>query len=305
MEMILFDTYRKLQEEKHSGVLKKIWSIPKKIIALFGMLFATMIGTIVILCDTNLHNYGLITICLEAIICVILYLYIEHYQISRTNIRLESYCRNCSELQELMVHEGVSNRAESFEGIKDRIEKRIEKAEAKREQTQEMIWHVIEIILFPLLIATFSSWIANMVELPQLLSALIVIILYIGIIGACIWVLYCIFSFNEKNQIEQMRNFSEDLQCIIDTQFKEVFLLKNDYSKEKEIANSNQKKTKYNKAENAGKPWSVEEDERLRKMHTSGCSVREMSKNFGRSRGSIESRLTRLGINKDKASRHF
>ena len=47
---------------------------------------------------------------------------------------------------------------------------------------------------------------------------------------------------------------------------------------------------------NAGKPWLPEEKEKLVNEFQSGMSLSEIAKNHGRSRGSIEARLSHLGL---------
>lgn len=47
--------------------------------------------------------------------------------------------------------------------------------------------------------------------------------------------------------------------------------------------------------ENAGKPWSDADDELLCRMFDAGSSQKELCAYFKRSRGSISSRLVRLG----------
>ncbi len=47
--------------------------------------------------------------------------------------------------------------------------------------------------------------------------------------------------------------------------------------------------------ENAGKPWSKEDDAELCSRFDNGSSVQELSQTFKRTRGAITSRLERLG----------
>lgn len=47
--------------------------------------------------------------------------------------------------------------------------------------------------------------------------------------------------------------------------------------------------------ENAGKPWGQEEDEALSKAFDAGVSIDELSSSHKRTKGSISSRLVRLG----------
>ena len=53
--------------------------------------------------------------------------------------------------------------------------------------------------------------------------------------------------------------------------------------------------SKVHPAENAGKPWSPEDEEILCKMYDSRCTIKEMCNRFGRTKGSITARLVHLG----------
>ena len=50
---------------------------------------------------------------------------------------------------------------------------------------------------------------------------------------------------------------------------------------------------------NAGKPWSTEDNERLKACVESGMTMKELCVEFQRSAGSISSRLARLGLDKN------
>lgn len=55
-------------------------------------------------------------------------------------------------------------------------------------------------------------------------------------------------------------------------------------------------KPKRNQPENAGKPWTAEDDQLLTKLFNNGMSPKELSAHFERSSGSISSRLAKLGL---------
>lgn len=59
------------------------------------------------------------------------------------------------------------------------------------------------------------------------------------------------------------------------------------------------KKSQRSLPDNAGKPWSKDEEERLKELYDSGLSKKDISKELGRSTGSISSRLNRLGLIND------
>ena len=60
-----------------------------------------------------------------------------------------------------------------------------------------------------------------------------------------------------------------------------------------------EKKPRKNMPANAGKPWSAEEDAKLRTYYEAGMSKKELCAEFERSSGSVSSRLARLGLSKD------
>lgn len=60
-----------------------------------------------------------------------------------------------------------------------------------------------------------------------------------------------------------------------------------------------EKKPKKDMPANAGKPWSAEEDSKLKACYASGMSMKELCTEFKRTPGSITSRLARLGLAKD------
>ncbi len=53
-------------------------------------------------------------------------------------------------------------------------------------------------------------------------------------------------------------------------------------------------------AQNAGKPWTLEDDNELRNMYEKGASKKELQEYFARTSGSIQSRLVKLGLIEDK-----
>ena len=52
--------------------------------------------------------------------------------------------------------------------------------------------------------------------------------------------------------------------------------------------------------ENAGKPWTAEDDKELSKMFDKGCTTSDICTYFKRTKGGIASRLVRLGIIRDR-----
>jgi DNA-binding NarL/FixJ family response regulator len=55
-------------------------------------------------------------------------------------------------------------------------------------------------------------------------------------------------------------------------------------------------KKQKNTPENAGKPWSVEEEQRLEILYARGMSQKAIANELGRTPGSISSRLEKMGL---------
>ena len=62
-----------------------------------------------------------------------------------------------------------------------------------------------------------------------------------------------------------------------------------------------EKKPKKNLPANAGKPWTIEEDEQLLNAYRSSISASEIAKTHKRTKGSIAARLVRLGEVSDRS----
>lgn len=62
------------------------------------------------------------------------------------------------------------------------------------------------------------------------------------------------------------------------------------------ILKEDTQKSMKNLPDNAGKPWSAEDDEILKNMFISGVQKSDLQRHFARTRGSIEARLKRLGL---------
>ena len=62
------------------------------------------------------------------------------------------------------------------------------------------------------------------------------------------------------------------------------------------LSNLDAKKAKKSSPDNAGKPWSKDEENYLIELYNKGFSKKQIAKEFKRTTGSISSRLSRLGL---------
>ena len=109
--------------------------------------------------------------------------------------------------------------------------KEIEKSERQRITTQEHIEKWMQILIIPILLAVFSVIINGQTDLEILLEYTIVFFIILGSIACMLFNCYNFLGFYKKRKLEQMKSFYSDLQGILDFQFDNKLLFKNDNSK--------------------------------------------------------------------------
>ena len=113
-------------------------------------------------------------------------------------------------------------------------------------------------------------------------------------------------SFFKKQSIEAMQTFGKLSSLDLKKMHNNFILacggkIKKQIKKEEEKNMLNTIRSKTfdkirEKHPNAYRPWSKENDEELRKLFSSGYSIADLIKKFGRKRGAITSRLKKLGL---------
>lgn len=83
-----------------------------------------------------------------------------------------------------------------------------------------------------------------------------------------------------------------------DSCFNELEVIRALYVAKEQLQKAEQLKRR-KQPENAGKPWSAEDDKTLEAMYLGGKSEKELSSIFKRTRGAIRSRLAYRGVFSD------
>ena len=301
MDEILFDGYRKYQKSLRSNIVKTVLKFPTGAIVIVGVAFASMVLSFVFQFIESLEWLSSVFFLIEIITCISSHFYIESFRIKTSGKRLVSYYEYCNGIYAWITSTGIVTTGKNIQAIIGRLEKRIKLLEEKRTHTQNTIWHIVNILIIPLLLAIFSSWMKDQTNLPDLIAASLSIIFFVGSIGLLVYLLYNVFSIFQKRRIEQLRCFADDLQGILDTQFESpLFCAHTPQPTDNVPIDKEKPRSQKQVPENTGKAWSSKDDAELCRMFDSKFPPKEICTHLKRSRSAIAARLVRLGKIKER-----
>ncbi len=219
LETILFENYQKYQKEHRDNLFRALFKLP--LIAII-MLITLMISTVLGITSTFVKEISFIfpyTILVEAVLCVVIYFYTDHFRIENSVRRLTKYANYCGEIAKWLKSTGFVFNQANVEQLIKRLSAKLDKIENERLRRKEAIEKWIQILIIPVLLAVFSQSIQKQENVAVLLYFAVVVLTFVGLIGISILSINSIIEFFRKRKIEQLRGFVDDLQGILDTQF--------------------------------------------------------------------------------------
>ncbi len=295
MDEILFDGYRKYQKSLRGNIVKTVLGFPTGAIIIVGVAFASMVSSFIFQFIESLAWLSSVFFLIEIIACISSHFYIENFRIKKSGNRLVSYYEYCNGIYAWITSTGIVATDKNIQAIIARLEKRIKLLEEKRTHTQNTIWHIVNILIIPLLLAIFSSWIKDQTNLPDLIAASLSIIFFVGSIGLLVYLLYNVFSVFQKRRIEQLRCFADDLQGILDTQFERPLFCAHTPQPANDVP-AGKKKPRSPKTlpKNTGKAWTLTDDSELCRMFDADYPSKDICAQLKRSKSAVAARLVRL-----------
>lgn len=301
METLLFDSYRVFQKEHNGSIIRRFFKLPVGAITLFFFALASVVGAIVFTVIEKPH-LCLVCLCVEILTGVVMFFYTENYQLKTIDNRLKTYHNYCADVHIWLSGTGFVVTPQNIREVLARANKHIEYQEKTTTKKNENIRHIVDVLLIPFLLAIFSLWMTGKTELEVLITGALAIFTAVGFFGMIAYFIYSAMSFYRKRKLEQWRCFADDLQGVLDTQFENK-MIKDIAPSATKMANEAPKpSSKKKKAENAGKPWSKEDDSLLCEMYDTGLSKKDIAKHFMRTGNSISARLVKLGKIPNRAS---
>lgn len=219
METILFENYQKYQKEHRDNLFRALFKLP--LIAII-MLVTLMVSTTLGIISTFVKEISFLfsyTILVEAVLCVVIYFYTDHFRIDNSGRRLTKYANYCGQIASWLKSTGFVFNQTNVEQLIKRLSAKLDKIENERLKRKETIEKWIQILIIPVLLAVFSQSIQKQENVAVLLSFAVVVLSFVGLIGISILSMNSIIEFFRKRKIEQLRGFVDDLQGVLDTQF--------------------------------------------------------------------------------------
>lgn len=294
METLLFDSYRIFQKKYNGNIIRRFFKLPVLAIILFFSAIASVVGAITFtILDDTIHS--LVCVGIEIITGIITFFYTENYQLKTIDKRLVVYRQYCADVHAWLFGTDFVVTPQNIQELLGRATRQIERQEKLSAKKSENIRHIVDVFLIPFLLAVFSLWMTGKTDLSVLITGALALFTVASALGMMVYFAYSILSFYRKHRLEQWRCFADDLQGVLDTQFENQMIANRTLPPAKATKGAAIPSSKRKKAENAGKPWTKEDDSLLCEMYDAGCSKKDLAKHFRRSSNSISSRLSKLG----------
>jgi hypothetical protein len=215
MEQLLFYHYRNFQRKQLSKLGKKWKRIPGTIIVLFVAVFASMVVGIGSLFLATNRWISVNAVVCEMVFALVFHWSIENYSITNSQKQMDRYWEYCTKLKNVLSEANVHTKEDIVE-MMGRLEKKIQEIKADRQAGNAVLMKLGEIIAIPVILAIITTSIEKMTKTEEMIEFVTNLLLAAGILFATIFAAYELFRFPIKHKMEQMIEFYEDLQGVLD-----------------------------------------------------------------------------------------
>lgn len=221
MEDRLFDCYLQYKKTSKDNMFKAFFKLPILALVLIFLSLVCAVSNFVVISRNLVASIGLLLLIAEMAICIALYLLSDNYQIKNSDTRMQKYVRYCSDLAERLHQTGFIASKDNVIELRNRVKQRISDDQKKHKANQERFDKWCQALLFPIVLAIFSTTIKDQTNVLVMVGNAATMIISIGLLYLGVYQCLNIISFFEKRRVAQMERFAEDLQGIIDTQFED------------------------------------------------------------------------------------
>lgn len=234
--------YLNFQKEQNTSISKKLVKLPRHIFICAIMLFAAIIATLVLTFFPDLRLFEYICCTLAVILCIIMYIITERFQINTSNTSIGKYQTYCTELRKWLNENNIKSNDEINLLHKRLIEHINEKKEERKEQNDRVDkW--TQTLAIPVLLAIITTMIDKGISIQDSIFFSLGLVFIFAICCCIVWFMKIMIQFPDKRKIEQMKFFADDLQVLLDLNSNN----KKCYSKPKTKMQNNKK---YNSHDN-------------------------------------------------------
>ena len=225
--MLLYKSYLKYLKDSELPITEALKKMPVPIIVMLIVLSLATIGTIVTICIEEIRNYIFIALIIETVVACIVFLYGQHYEIENSNQDIEKHKKYCFKLFMWLKSTNVSVDRKSIIDIKNRIDNRILECEQRQQKTFDIIIRFVQTLIIPIVLAVFTVVLNKQLDINIIFTYGFIAIIIPPFVAITSFGVVSFVNLFRKNEIEKMKNFSRDLQGIIDTQLEEGIFAKN------------------------------------------------------------------------------
>lgn len=226
MEQILYKNYLKYLKDNKTPLYKTLLSIPKCAAGILVALVLSGVVTFVFMCAEKLRQYIFIPLAFEVVFSIVAYFYSEHYEINNSEKYLKNYKEYCGDIYNWLQNMSISISKDSIIEIKRRIDNKLEKMEKTKEKNINTIERIIQVIIIPFVLAMFAALIKNESDANVIVTYGVYFIFFPIALLVTLFGLFEVFSMINKNEFNKLKNFSDDLQGILDTQYADCLFEK-------------------------------------------------------------------------------
>lgn len=219
MEWILYYSYLKFRKDNMESIPRRLVQLPALVIVLLCLLCISTIAGLIVSLIATIKIFAWIPIGIESICCIILYFYTENYQIRMSDVKLEEYRAYCEEVYKWLESCCISSK-EEIQDIKNRLLSYIVRTETDRKYKKESVDKWLQVLVIPVILAVLSVLINQQAGIEYALSYAFSIIFVFLLIYGAIWGVRRVKYFFSERKLDQIQYFADDLQGVLDTQFK-------------------------------------------------------------------------------------
>lgn len=215
MEQLLLYRYLDFRRKQSAQPGDKLKRIPFRIGALFVAVFVSTIFSPTALLSSWDRWIGIAAVLCEIVLAIVLAIEVERFCITNSHAHMQRYWEYCSQLKDALSEANIHSREDITE-IRERLEKQIQSMHAERQASNTFYGKIAEIFAIPVILSIITTCIGQRNDIGEMVSLVISILLAAGMLFSLWLLIRSALRFPKKLRLEQMTEFCNDLQGVLD-----------------------------------------------------------------------------------------
>ena len=215
MEQLLIYRSLDFQRQQFSQLGVKLKRIPFCIMALFAAVIVSTIFSPIALLSSWDRWIGIAAVVAGIIFALALSVSVENFCIKNSQKHMSRYWEYCSQLKDALSKANIHSREDIIE-IRERLEKQIQNMHAERQASNAFYGKIAEIFAIPVILSIITTCIGQRNDIGEMVSIVVSILLAAGVLFSLWLLIRSVLRFPKKLRLEQITEFCNDLQGILD-----------------------------------------------------------------------------------------